>query len=151
MMKPRILVPLFGLLLLLTVVFVTGVAEAYWSPPLPIDEGDRAQSLKVLTEPNGNAIVQWRDQGGILGAMQYDIDTGWGPFELLERSDVNPGAHETFLFGMDSSGNIIAVWREWDGKNWWIHTSRMVAGGSWSDPEEIDTGDRGDASVHLSS
>ena len=140
-----------GLLLLLTLVPITSVAEAYWSPPLKIDEGDHARYPGVFVEPNGNAIVQWWEDPeliedpNVLRAMQYDVDTGWGSFELLERSDVNPNS--SFTFVQDLDGNIIAAWREYDGSRWWIHTSRIVAGGSWSDPETIDTGDRGDSDM----
>jgi hypothetical protein len=100
----------------------------------------------VLTEPNGNAIVRWLDNSGALYALRYETGTGWAPFDLLERSDVNPGPAERFVFGMDHSGNIIAAWREWDGKRWWIHVSRFDTATGWGDPEIIDTGDKGDSS-----
>lgn len=59
-MKARMMVKWYVcLLLLFTVALVTNVAEAYWSPPLKIDEGKRARVPRILTEPNGNAIIQF--------------------------------------------------------------------------------------------
>ena len=96
------------------------IAGSGWSAPVAIETGSgTAWSQRVAMDPLGNAIAVWeRDSderdGGLparIWANHYDSTAGWGVATPIGGTGT---AYEPQI-AMDSQGNSIVVWGEWDG------------------------------------
>jgi hypothetical protein len=101
---------------------------------------------QVAMDSSGNAIAVWYQYDGnwsSIFANRYVAGTGWGTAKLIETN--NAGDASQPQVAMDSSGNAIAVWYQYDG-NWSsIFANRYVAGTGWGTAELIETDNAGDA------
>lgn len=70
---------------------------------------------QVAADAYGNAVAVWWQQDSInnIWTNRYTVGTGWGTAELLETEDTGNAARPQVA--IDSSGNAIAVWRQFDG------------------------------------
>ena len=99
-----------------------------WDTPAPIetdDSGD-ANNPQVAVDADGNAIAVWHQSDGIrdnIWANRYVPGTGWGTAELIETD--NAGSASPPQVAVDSSGNAIAVWDQWDGTRYNIWANRF--------------------------
>jgi predicted enzyme related to lactoylglutathione lyase len=115
------------------------VASA-WATPVVLSTG--AQPLivgapQLAFDGSGNGMAVW-EQGSPIGsrtdiwARRYLAGTGWGAAQLIENNDAGP-AYEPQV-AMDSSGNAIAVWWQYDGTNYNIYSNRFTPAGGWAAP-----------------
>ena len=82
-----------------------------------IDDSGANQAAypQVAIDPDGNAIVVWRQDDGTYDSIysnRYTSGTGWGTAELIEN---NASAAYEPQIAIDPDGNAIAVWQQDDG------------------------------------
>ncbi len=109
------------------------------------DNGD-AQSPQIAVDSNGNALAVWQQFDGArdnIWANRYVAGAGWGAAELIETD--NAGRAEYPQIAIDSSGNALAVWYQYDGSFFNIIANRYVAGTGWVTEELIETDNAGNA------
>jgi len=98
-------------------------------------------------DSNGNAVAVWQQLDGTrnnIWANRYVAGVGWGTAELIETD--NAGDAYKPQVAVDSSGNTVAVWRQWDGTRYNIWSNRYIPGFGWGTATLIETDNAGDAS-----
>lgn len=114
------------------------------------DNAGDARAQQVVMDGNGNAIAVWEQSDGTrtnIWANRYAAGTGWGTPTLLESSDSGPAQGPRI--GMDSSGNAIAVWHQFDGTRTSVWASRYTVGSGWSSPVRIGNTDEPEATYPM--
>jgi hypothetical protein len=99
-------------------------------------------SPSIAMDASGNAMATWYQYDGSLyniWANRYVTGTGWGTPELVEEDD--GGNAETPVVGVDSAGNAIVVWRQWEGSRANALANRYVVGTGWGEPELLESDD----------
>ncbi len=94
---------------------------------------------QVSVSSSGHAVVVWRQHNGSnydIYANRYIAATGWGVPELLDSGAGN--AYDPQV-SIDSSGNAIAVWRQYDGSSV-VYANRYDVAAGWGTAEVIDAG-----------
>ncbi|MFN0304039.1 MAG: Ig-like domain-containing protein [Burkholderiales bacterium] len=99
---------------------------------------------QVAFDANGNAIAVWQQHDGSRNSVWTNrySEGSWGTPRLLESDDT--GDAESPQIAIDSSGNAIAVWQQWDGVRISIFANRY-SGGSWGSALPIETDNAGNA------
>ncbi|VAX26455.1 putative esterase [hydrothermal vent metagenome] len=113
---------------------------------IEIDDAGGAFSPQVALDPNGNAIVTWRQWDGTrdnIWANRFVPGTGWGTAEKIATDDTGNALDPQMA--LDPNGNAIVTWRQWDGTRWNIWANRFVPGTGWGTAEKIETDDTGHA------
>ena len=112
--------------------------------PVETDEGNAA-SAKVAMSGQGNAIAVWFQREGGLNNIKashytwYPTPSSWGAPVLLETNDDgNAGQPQ---IAMDSRGNAVAVWYQFDGTRGNVWSNRYTPSGGWVGAEPIEIGD----------
>jgi hypothetical protein len=103
-----------------------------------------ANAPQVVMDSDGNAIAVWVQYDGAYSSIyaNHFDGTSWGTAELIETDDVgNANAPQVV---MDSDGNAIAVWAQYDGAHFSIYANHFD-GISWGTAELIETDDVGNA------
>lgn len=114
------------------------------------DDVAGASSPRVVIAPDGTATVVWLQSDGTrdnLWARRFVPGTGWGTAQLIESS--GDGASVARL-GVDSSGNVMALWEMIDGSQnsiWW---NRYVAGSGWGTAQVLESSAESATSAALS-
>ena len=91
-------------------------------------EGDNtgtAYNPQVAIDSSGNAIAVWYHHDGTrynIRSNRYILGRGWGRNQLIETD--NAGTAYNPQVAIDSSGNAIAVWYQWDGVRYNIWSNR---------------------------
>jgi hypothetical protein len=90
-------------------------ATTGWQVPVAVWSGDTDESNwdgNLAIDGSGNGLALWRTGTGYgtLLAARYDSNTGWQAPITLTSPDVGSGAE----MAMDSQGNAIAVWWQYD-------------------------------------
>jgi len=101
-----------------------------------------AHPPQIAVDSSGNAIAVWERWEGTRGSIwanRYVPGTGWGTAELIETDDT-PSANSPQI-AVDSSGNAIAVWMQWDGGTHDIWANRYDPVTGWGTAELIETDD----------
>jgi hypothetical protein len=102
------------------------------------DNAGNALMPQIAIDSSGNAIAVWHQND----STRYNIyanrfnGTSWGTAELLETDNADGAFSPQIAF--DSSGNAIAVWRQFDGITDNIWANRFD-GTSWGTAELIET------------
>jgi hypothetical protein len=119
-----------------------------WGTAELIETGDDGDALvpQVALDSNGHAIAVWRQWDGTAISIYTNRFNGtdWGTAELIETGDTGNASNPQVA--LDSNGNAIAVWAQYDGTNVNIYANRFN-GTAWGTAELIETGDAGDALV----
>jgi len=105
-----------------------------------------AGDAQIAIDAAGNAIaVWWQDDGtrNNIWTNRYTIGVGWGTAQLLETSDLGDAGRPHVA--IDSSGNAIAVWQQFDGSRDSIWANRYTANQGWSTPQLLEADNRGEA------
>ncbi len=107
-----------------------------------------ASGPQVAMDDGGNAIVVWSQTNGIkksIWANRYrsGMGAGWDKAGLLEVKDLGDASYPQV--GMDSYGNAIAVWSQYDGANDNIWANRYLFGMDWGTPELFNINNSEDA------
>jgi len=123
------------------------VAGAGWGIPEMIQTNESVYSTgaKIAVDPSGNAVAVWSQ---ILSGGQFDIwsnrytaGVGWGTAEPIETDD--RGRAVSPAVAVDTSGNAVAVWEQYDGTRQNIVSNRYTAGVGWGTAELIETDNTG--------
>jgi len=106
------------------------------------DNAGDAYSHQVTIDSSGNAVAVWSQSDGTrfnIWSNRYTALTGtWGTAELIETD--NAGAALNPQVAVDSSGNAVAVWQQYDGTRTNIWSNRYTAlTGTWGTAELIET------------
>ena len=105
---------------------------------------DDSYSPQVAMGRSGKAIAVWQQHEGTRNKIRanYYNGTSWGIDELLENDD----AYDAFApqIAMDSGGNAMAVWSQYDGQYYSIYAN-YFDGSAWSGAELIETTNTGHA------
>ncbi|MBI5739468.1 MAG: hypothetical protein HZA16_02005 [Nitrospirae bacterium] len=91
------------------------------------DNAGSAEYPQVAMDAQGNATAVWQQSVGArtdAWANRYKAGTGWGAAVLIETG--NAGSAEYPQVAMDTQGNAMAVWRQYDGArdNVWANRYR---------------------------
>ena len=109
------------------------------------DDSGVAFSPQIASDPLGNMIAVWQQSDGTrsnIYANRYVAGSGWSGRVLIETVDEDP---ESPQVAMDSSGNALAVWQQYDGIRDNIWANRYTAGIGWGTAALIETDNTGDA------
>lgn len=120
-----------------------------WSFPTNISpSGQDALIPDVAVDPNGNAVATCARYDGTNFTTRNAMalkGQSWGPSFVVSN-----GA-ETASEGsiaVDSNGNAVAVWSQFDGSNFMVQASLIPYGGNWSTEQAISTSGQ-DASIPI--
>ncbi|MGM0564292.1 MAG: hypothetical protein ACQES2_08175 [Pseudomonadota bacterium] len=124
-----------------------------WGSTELIGSKEGTYDPEVVFDASGDAIAVWKQAGNWeynLYASRFSADTGqWGAAEQIENSDEYAGKPK---IAIDSSGNIIAVWRREENDIIDIYAKRYSADSdSWSAREKINVtgGNAADAQIDV--
>jgi len=114
-----------------------------WGSAQMLGTGD---SAAVSVAPGGAAIVVWVqlniDHDDVVGSS-YLPGSGWSEPQLVETFDAKyPGYLD---IAMDSSGNAVAVWQNYENFRHTIWANRYVAGSGWGVAQRIQADDVSDS------
>jgi hypothetical protein len=104
------------------------------------DDAGNAYRPEIALDASGNALAVWSQNDGVrnnIMANRYVAGSGWGTAELIE-SDDSGGASSPDI-AIDSDGNALAVWTQWDGSTQPLWANRYVPGTGWGTAEQIDS------------
>jgi uncharacterized membrane-anchored protein len=112
------------------------------------DNAEDAYYPQVAVDSSGNAVVVWYQYNGTrnnIWSNRYTAVAGtWGTAELIETD--NAGSARDPQVAVDSSGNAVAVWYQYDGTRTNISSNRYTASaGSWGTAELIEMDNAGPA------
>lgn len=119
-----------------------------WSTPVLIESDNTsfAQYPQADVDPSGNVFSAWHQSDGTrvnIWANRYTSGVGWGTAVLIETD--NTGDALSPQLAVDSSGNAIVVWYQWDGLRYNIWSNRYTSGTGWGTASLIETDNAGDA------
>lgn len=108
---------------------------------------DGANVPQVAVDSDGNAVAVWTHWSTLVNivANRYVAATNtWGTAQMLETD--NAGHAYGPQVAVDGSGNVVAVWYQYDGTHYNIWASRYVAAtNSWGTEQLIDSDNTSDA------
>jgi len=103
-----------------------------------VDLGDINQH-QVTVDTNGNAMAVWQQFTGTSHqcySNYYDAATGWDTARLL--SNPSSSTVQYPRIASDPSGDFMAVWYQYDGTRYNIHSCRYDAGTGWGSIELVE-------------
>lgn len=114
------------------------------------DDAGNAYDPRIDMDASGNAFVVWRQYDGSIYnvmACRYISGSIWYSPEKIESGDgqVQPPIN----VAVDSDGNVLAIWLQWDGTRYDIMSNRFTRGVGWETEVEIDNLDKDAGSPHL--
>ena len=107
------------------------------------DNSGDATGPQVAVDSSGNAVVVWSQTDGTrwnIWSNRYIFGVGWGTATLIETD--NSRDANTPQVAVDSSGNAVAVWYQYDGTRYNIWSNRYTSGTGWGTEELIETNTR---------
>ncbi|MFH0775650.1 MAG: hypothetical protein V2A53_09230 [bacterium] len=119
-----------------------------WGQAIPIEteNAGNASSPQVALDTAGNAIAVWHQSDGTrdnIWANRYSQSTGtWSTATVIGTNTGNAYFPQVAL---DTSGNGIAVWNQYDGTRDNIWANRYVSGTGWGSATPIETDNAGNA------
>jgi len=96
-----------------------------------------AREPQVVMGPNGDAIVLWTQTSGLISDIHIDYyvpGTGWGTESIFDTGSGDASGPQIV---MDSNGNAVVVWNQYDTVGLGVYTNRYVAGSGWGTEEVI--------------
>ena len=113
------------------------------------DDAGNASAPQIAIDSLGNALAVWQQSDGTrnnIWANRYTNGLGWGTATLIETN--NAGAAVRSQIAIDSLGNALAVWEQWDGTRNNIWANRYTASSAtWGTAVLIETNNLGDVFV----
>ncbi len=110
------------------------------------DDAGWAEHPQVAVDTGGDAVAVWEQSDGSrynIWANRYTPAGGWSTAELIEADNAGD-AYEPQV-AIDSEGNAIAVWHQWDGTRYNIWANRYTPGSGWDAAGLIETDNAGHA------
>lgn len=118
--------------------YVTGIGWGV-AEQIETDNAGQATAPQIAFDANGNALAVWRQNNGSRNytyANRYVAGIGWGAAEAIVTTGTLDSQNPQIA--IDSKGNALAVWEEYDtALN--IYSSRYLVGTGWSAAESIQT------------
>jgi hypothetical protein len=117
---------------------VAGHAAPLFLSPIDVsDAGQDAYGPQVVQDASGNSLMVWARHDGANDRIQARFRAADGTFGATATiSQAGNAAFEPQV-ALDSSGNAIAVWTQWQGANSRIHAAFRPAGGSFGASQAI--------------
>jgi PKD domain len=120
-----------------------------WSTPLTISREDGlAMNPLLALDPQGNATVVWDWAPlatGTAHGLQARSATAGGSWGATVYVVTSPGGLEPSESGVqllaDPQGNVTIIWEGWSAPNDVVRSARRTAGGTWSSPVTLSTGE----------
>ena len=112
------------------------------------DNTGSAAAPQLAIDSAGNALAVWQQSDGTrdnIWSNRYVVGSGWGTAALIESDDSGPASGQQVA--VDSSGNAMAVWEQFDGTRINIWANRYVVGTGWGTAELVENDDTGDAEI----
>jgi len=124
-------------------------AEGSWSTPLTISREDGLAmnpALTVDSDGNATAIWVWGPLAtGTAHGLQARSGTAAGSWGSIVYVATRPGQLEpsegSIQLLADQQGDVTAIWEGWSAPNDVVRTARRSAGGTWSSPITLSTGE----------
>ena len=119
--------------------------------PTLIETNDAGTAVapQIAIDSQGNALAVWYQSDGArnnIWANRYTIGSGWGARTLIETIDTGSAIRPQLA--IDTQGNALAVWEQWDGAHSNIWANRYTAdSATWGTAVLIETNNAGDAFV----
>ena len=110
------------------------------------DNTGSATSPQIAFDSNGNALAVWNQYDGTkvsAWANRYITGTGWGNAELIETNNI--GNVIAPQIAVDTDGNAMAVWMQYDSTRTNIWANRYTADTGWGTATLIETDNSGNA------
>jgi len=114
------------------------------STPSEVDQSGSQPVLHVALDPGGDAVAIWTQHAGGFNSVVTAVLQAGGDWSTPQQLST-PG--RTALgprVALDSSGNAVAIWSEYQSPYWWetrVLTAARSAGGTWSATQSISTDD----------
>ncbi len=109
------------------------------APLLAADNEWGACDYHLALDAQGNALAVWEQFDGErfnIWANRKAKGQGWGVAQLIETHNV--GSAYNPRVAIDSQGNAVAVWQQFDGQQSRIAANHYMVGTSWSKAQWID-------------
>jgi hypothetical protein len=109
------------------------------------DNAGNATTPQIALDASGNALAVWEQYDGTrynIWASRYVVGTGWGTVTLIETDNGNAQYPQIAL---DTSGNALAVWQQYDGTRYNIWANRYATGTGWGTAAPIEIENAGGA------
>lgn len=113
----------------------------YWQQQqVEYDQSLSINFLSIETNLAGQGVATWvQNDGPVQNAYAsiYSPSTGWGLPTQVEKMEL--GGTTEIWSGIDNAGNVIAIYRVYDGTVWGVYASRYTPSGGWGAPLRLDT------------
>ncbi|PCJ88349.1 MAG: hypothetical protein COA54_03545 [Thiotrichaceae bacterium] len=104
---------------------------------------NKSSHIFLITTLLSSSLILVACGGGSSDGSSEPVAKTWGTAELIKTDSAASATFPQVAF--DANGNALAVWKEFEGANFNIHSNRYVAGTGWGTPELIETDNAGDA------
>ncbi len=123
--------------------FIAGPGGGWGTATLIEMNTGQTADPRVAIDSTGNAIVVWHQNDGTatnVWVNRFEIGTGSVPGEWRTAEMIGTGTVPQVA--IDSAGNAVAVWQQFDGTqtNIWANWFIVGLGGGWGVAELIETG-----------
>jgi hypothetical protein len=109
------------------------------------DAGD-ANAAGVVVDASGNGLAAWSQSDGMTGhvwANRYTPAEGWGVAQRIDGN--NPGRGMSPHLAINSSGNAVAVWGQFDDTRFHMWANHYTPASGWGSAGRIEDNDAGNA------
>lgn len=106
-----------------------------WSTPVSLSNpGQNATNPQVVIDQSGNAVAIWERFNGFYSMIQSATLPHNGSWSA--PTDISLIGQDAFLphLSVNLSGNLLAVWKRFDGSQYIIESAALPYGGNWSAP-----------------
>jgi hypothetical protein len=118
----------------------TALTSAWQDAPLLAQDNEwGAFDHHEATDAQGHTLAVWEQFDGErfnIWANRKAPGQGWGVAQLIETD--NAGSAYNPRVALDSQGNAVAVWQQFDGQHSRIAANRYMVGTGWSTAQWID-------------
>jgi len=101
---------------------------------------DRVSNLGVAIDPDGNVTAVWGAYDGSQDNIWSKRYTPSGGEETAVLIETGTGRALGPQVAVDPSGNVTAIWQQFDGASYSIWSNRYTPSGGWGAPELVETG-----------
>ena len=115
-----------------------------WGTARLLESGSgQASAVRIAVSRGGEAMAVWQQESatGLSSIWSNRFSAGsWAGAQLVD-GDEGAGRHAYFPHvAIDSNGNAIAVWHQWDGARYNLWARRHVPGSGWLGEQTVESG-----------
>ena len=115
-----------------------------WGTPTTIEsQTTDSYTVQIGFDGAGNAIATWLTFDGAsnhVWSNRYTAGAGWGTEVQIDSLTAPDADAENPELAVDTAGNAIAVWYQFDGPSYSIWSNHYSAGSGWGTAEVIESG-----------